>query len=127
MDNTCFDVNFNIDVPTILCVIMRNNRSDKGHTSSNAWHNYTLLYTELFKKFKPKRIFELGLGSNNINIPSNMGSEGRPGASLYGWSEYFPDAKVYGADIPEAAKRLIFGQNLKRLLAPILQKKGVKI
>ena len=99
MDNTCFDVNFNIDVPTILCVIMRNNRSDKGHTSSNAWHNYTLLYTELFKKFKPKRIFELGLGSNNINIPSNMGSEGRPGASLYGWSEYFPDAKVYGADI----------------------------
>jgi predicted TIM-barrel fold metal-dependent hydrolase len=36
-------------------------------------------------------------------------------------------AKVYGAHVPEAAKRLIFAQNLKRLLTPILQAKGVRV
>lgn len=50
-------------------------------------------------RYKPIRIFELGLGTNNINLPSNMGANGRPGASLYGWAEFFPNAKVFGADI----------------------------
>jgi len=36
-------------------------------------------------------------------------------------------AKVLGADIPESAKKLILGENLKRLLTPILTKKGVKV
>ena len=31
-----------------------------------------------------------------------MGADGRPGASLYGWAEFFPQAKVYGADIDTA-------------------------
>jgi hypothetical protein len=49
--------------------------SDKG----NGWHNYTKLY---YKIFKDKRndelnIFELGLGTNNINIPST-GSAATP-------------------------------------------------
>jgi predicted TIM-barrel fold metal-dependent hydrolase len=35
-------------------------------------------------------------------------------------------AKVHGADIPEEAKRLIFAENLIRLLAPILKTKGIK-
>jgi len=34
-------------------------------------------------------------------------------------------AKVLGADIPESARRLILGENLKRLLTPILKLKGV--
>lgn len=34
-------------------------------------------------------------------------------------------AKVYGADIPEVAKRLILGENLQRLLKPILSDKGI--
>jgi predicted TIM-barrel fold metal-dependent hydrolase len=33
-------------------------------------------------------------------------------------------AKVVGADLPEPARRLILGENLKRLLAPILKAKG---
>lgn len=36
-------------------------------------------------------------------------------------------AKVHGARIGEAEKALIFGQNLKRLLAPILETKGVAV
>lgn len=36
-------------------------------------------------------------------------------------------AKVLGAEIPEAARRLILAENLRRLLTPILQAKGVVI
>ena len=36
-------------------------------------------------------------------------------------------AKVYGANIPDSARRLILGENLKRLLKPILQEKGIKV
>jgi predicted TIM-barrel fold metal-dependent hydrolase len=36
-------------------------------------------------------------------------------------------AKVYGADVPENAKRLILGENLKRLLTPMLTAKGVRL
>jgi SAM-dependent methyltransferase len=81
---------------------MGDNKSDKGSEDiHNSWHNYTLLYYKMFEglRDKPLRIFELGLGTNNINIPSNMGIHGRPGASLYGWAEFFPNATVFGADI----------------------------
>ena len=36
-------------------------------------------------------------------------------------------AKLLGADLPESAKRLILAENLKRLLKPILQAKGIKV
>jgi hypothetical protein len=54
-------------------------------------------------------VFELGLGTNNLDVPSNMGSDGSPGASLYGWSEFFPNSKVYGADIDD---RILFNTDL---------------
>jgi hypothetical protein len=34
-----------------------------------------------------------------------MGTGGTPGASLFGWSKYFPNAKIYGGDID---KRVLF-------------------
>ncbi len=34
-------------------------------------------------------------------------------------------SKVYGAQVSDAAKKLIFGENLKRLLTPILKEKGM--
>ena len=36
-------------------------------------------------------------------------------------------AKVTGADVPDEAKRLILGGNLRRLLKPILDAKGVRL
>jgi predicted TIM-barrel fold metal-dependent hydrolase len=36
-------------------------------------------------------------------------------------------AKVYGADIPEEAKRLILAGNIQRMLAPILAAKGIAL
>jgi SAM-dependent methyltransferase len=73
--------------------------SDKGRLN-----NYTPLYSALFKARceQPLRVFELGLGTNNPDAPSNMGVFGSPGASLRGWQELFPHALVYGADIDRA-------------------------
>jgi len=36
-------------------------------------------------------------------------------------------AKVMGAEVPESAKRLILGENLRRLLTPILKAKGHRV
>lgn len=87
---------------TPLCEIMGRHGSDKGHVNINdSWHNYTTFYYTTFKKIRENklRIFELGLGTNNTNIPSNMGPNGKPGASLYGWAEFFPNSDIFGADI----------------------------
>ena len=88
---------------TPLCEIMGRQGSDKGHSDFAFCqiHNYTLLYHQLFEHLcdEPIRIFELGLGTHNVNIPSAMHPVYVPGGSIRGWAEYFPKAKVYGADI----------------------------
>ena len=97
-------MNFSFDEKknTPLCEIMGRNQSDKGNTNiTESWHNYTTFYYSIFNELREKnlRIFELGLGTNNTNLASNMGANGRPGASLYGWQEFFPNSKIFGADI----------------------------
>ena len=95
---------FSIDAwaVTPLCEIMGRRGSDKGHSDAwYSWHNYTMVYYQLFESIRsqPLRIFELGLGTNNVKIPSSMHTSYTPGSSLRGWAEYFPNAFVYGADI----------------------------
>ena len=90
--------------PTDLCEIMGRNGSDKGNVDlSKTGHNFTILYDQLFRHVKDKevRLFELGLGTDNPNLLSNMCGQPfpRPGASLHGWKEYFPRGKIFGADI----------------------------
>jgi hypothetical protein len=90
---------------TPLCEIMGRHGSDKGNSNiESSWHNYTTFYYNIFKNIQsePLRIFELGLGTNNTSILSNMGANGKPGASLYGWREFFPHAQIFGADIDSA-------------------------
>lgn len=83
--------------PTPLCLIMSDAGSDKGLRR----HNYTQLYDAIFASRRPaiKRLFELGVGTNNVTLKSHMGKVGRPGASLRGWREYFPNASIFAADI----------------------------
>jgi hypothetical protein len=82
---------------TELCDLMTLHNSDKG----SKWHNYTLLYHFLFRHSRReiRHLFELGLGSNFTDVPSNMGSSGTPGASLRAWRDYFTHAQIVGADI----------------------------
>jgi hypothetical protein len=99
---------FDEKIQTSLCEIMGRYGSDKGSIDiTNCHHNYTTFYYSIFKDIKSKslRIFELGLGTNNIDVKSNMGSNGKPGASLYGWREFFENSEIYGADID---KRILF-------------------
>lgn len=80
-----------------LCRIMQAQGSDKGL----GHHDYTYLYHQLFTRFRcrPKNLFELGVGTTNPAVASNMGAGGVPGASLRGWREYFPEAAICGGDI----------------------------
>lgn len=52
-------------------------------------HNYYLLYGYFFTYFKsPPKILEIGLGSNDSRILSNMGPNGRPGESLRAFRDF---------------------------------------
>ncbi len=89
--------NFNID--NNLTNLMNKYGSDKG--GKNNHHNYSLFYAEIFgtKRKLIKNFLEVGLGTNNTSIPSNMGESGKPLASLMAWRDYFPNANIFGADI----------------------------
>jgi len=90
--------------PTELCHIMYKHKSDKSSFLKH--HNYSLFYDKIFSEWRNKelKILEIGIGSLDPNIPSNMcggelGKIYRPGASVRGWLEYFPKAKVFCCDI----------------------------
>ena len=91
----------NYERRTHLCLIMKSHGSDKGMYQGISMHNYTTFYHAIFKnsKEKPIRLFELGIGTTKLNISANMGQNGRPGASLKGWMDFFIKGKIFGADI----------------------------
>ncbi len=79
--------------------------SDKGSI-----HNYDLVYEEIFRS-KPIESFdllEIGLGTNNLDVVSNMGLNGRPGASLRSWKEFIPNSRIVGCDIDS---RILFSED----------------
>lgn len=85
--------------------IFKNNSSDKSTS-----HDYHHLYAFILNKFSDTKlnILEVGLGTNNPTLVSSMGSNGRPGASLYSFREYLPEANIYGVDID---KDILFNEN----------------
>lgn len=91
---------------TDLCRLMAGHGSDKGI----GWHTYTPFYQSLFLECREtvRALFELGLGTNHEDAPSNMGAHGIPGASLRAWRDYFPNALVYGGDVDE---RVLFAED----------------
>ena len=65
-------------------------------------HNYHHLYAYLLKNRNTiSKILEIGLGTNNVNVVSNMTAAGRPGASLRAFSDFCPNAQIFGADIDQ--------------------------
>jgi hypothetical protein len=82
---------------TKMCRVMTHYGSDKGCVH----HNYTMIYAPLLGTLqdRPLNIFELGLGTNAAELKSSMGVLGSPGASLRGWRDLFPRARIYGAYI----------------------------
>jgi hypothetical protein len=92
--------------PTRLCRILFHNGSDKALW----WHNYGYFYFHLLHDFVAAGadLFEVGIGTNNLDVPSTMGVTGVPGASLRAWKEFFINGAVYGADVD---RRILFREN----------------
>jgi len=78
-----------------------------GSDKANGRHNYTLFYDFLFQddQSRVERVFEMGIG---------RGRDGRPGASLKGWNDYFGRASIFGGDIE--AKLLLEQGRIKTAL-----------
>lgn len=75
--------------------------SDKGDSN----HNYHWLYGAILGTRNASAVLEIGLGTNNEDIVSNMSRYGTPGASLRAFREFLPDAHIYGADVD---RRILF-------------------
>lgn len=105
---------------TPLCDLMIAHGSDK----SGGWHNYTLVYDYLFKanKNKVKNMFELGLGTTNLNLSENLREYG---ASLKAWKKYFSKAEIFGADID---KNILFNEErIKTFYCDQTSPKSIKL
>ena len=91
-----------------LTELMNNYGSDKGNIDNH--HNYSEFYSELFfnNRKKVKNFLEIGLGTNDVSMASNMGKHGSPLASLRAWRDFFENAEIYGADID---KKILKNEN----------------
>ena len=81
------------------------------------------IYFEIFSNFKINSLFEIGLGTNNIKVRSNMGLDGKPGASLRAFRDYL-GIKIYGADVDE--KILFEEKNIETYFIDQLETKTIK-
>jgi len=69
-------------------------------SDKSSLHDYHWLYGSILQHPEAiSSILEIGLGTNNPSVPSNMGVDGKPGASLRSWKDYCKNAVIYGADI----------------------------
>ena len=69
----------------ILGKIFKENGSDKSTK-----HNYHHIYSYILNDISSEKlnILEIGIGTNDPTLISSMGSDGRPGASLYSFGIY---------------------------------------
>lgn len=86
------------DKEQLLKRLFDQHRSDKAIA-----HDYHLLYALLIvDRSAIHQLLEIGIGSNNPLVVSNMGETGSPGASLRAWRDFLPNATIQGADIDES-------------------------
>ena len=82
---------------------------DKYGSDKSSFHDYHHLYGHILSApDKVLSVLEIGLGTNNTDIVSTMGPNGRPGASLRAFRDYLPHARIFGADID---RRVLFEED----------------
>ncbi len=104
---TYFTTYYNRRADSLLNALCDKYGSDKGEIIPDGhpypWvsHTYADVLERLFGHCREhvRYVFECGLGTNNPSLASSMGENGKPGASLRMWREYFPNAQIFGADI----------------------------
>ena len=85
--------------------ILRAKGSDKSTS-----HNYHILYSFIINKLgkdNKLNVCEIGIGTNDENIISSMGINGKPGASLRSFRDFLPNSNIYGADID---RKILFNE-----------------
>jgi hypothetical protein len=62
---------------------------------------YQDIYAQILRHLRGKaaKMLEIGIGVNDPTSPSGMPAEHVTGASLVGWSRYFPGGEIHGADV----------------------------
>jgi hypothetical protein len=88
-----------LNVEQRLRQLLDANGSDKGSS-----HKYSYLYAVIFSLIdftKEVKILEVGLGTNNVDTPSNMGYSGNPGASLRAFRDFEETVNCLGLDIDQ--------------------------
>lgn len=81
---------------------------DRNGSDKATVNNYHHLYGPILRdRDAVGKILEIGLGTNNTDIVSNMGENGRPGASLRAFRDFCPSAMIFGADID---RRILFAE-----------------
>ena len=89
----------NIKLTERLSSLLNKYGSDKAEK-----HDYFLVYSDFFSELgfnQNLKILEIGLGTNNPDLISTMGVNGRPGASLRAFRDALPCSEIYGADIDQ--------------------------
>lgn len=89
-----------------LGVLLRQYGSDKATK-----HKYHHVYGRVLSSIRSNpetRLLEIGLGTNNIDVRSNMGEKGKPGASLRAFKDFMPNSLIYGADVDS---RILFTED----------------
>jgi hypothetical protein len=73
---------------------------DEHGSDKASQHDYHKIYGPILKNRDEIRgVLEIGLGTNNTGIVSNMGAKGRPGASLRAFRGFLKSATIFGADV----------------------------
>jgi hypothetical protein len=97
------EISYSPRVNSELVKLFEHYGSDKSIPvhSKTGNHNYADIYEILFHGIRDTSftLFECGIGTTNPSILNNMGVNGKPGASLRAWRDYFPQARILGADI----------------------------
>lgn len=74
-------------------------------------HSYHRVYASVLARCgtdRPFNLLEIGLGTNMVDVVSNMGLSGHPGASLRAFRDFLPNASIYGADVD---RRVLFRED----------------
>ncbi|UCG35435.1 MAG: hypothetical protein JSW17_01145 [Candidatus Omnitrophota bacterium] len=74
---------------------------NKYGSDKSSLHNYHLIYGSILagRHSDQVTIFEIGIGTTNIDVVSHMCQGGYPGASLRAFRDFLPNSMIYGADI----------------------------
>jgi len=90
-----------------------------SYGSDKKTHGYDLIYSSIIEELEEiDLVIEIGIGSNNEDILSNMSSKGKPGSSLRSFRDFLPNSQIVGLEFDknvlfeeERIKTFYFDQN----------------